>query len=244
MDKNSSKLIAFDWGTFRLRCYRLGARGDILETRTLPSGSARVAGTAANVASSDVKQAFERAFFEACGDWIDAEPGVPLIACGMVGSANGWCEIPYLEVPMDCRHLGERLGAVRTGRERVLHIVPGLIEYGDLPNVMRGEETQIAGALSADSRHAMTGLDEVLIGLPGTHSKWAFVRGSRIEHFETYMTGEVYAALCARTPFWAAQCVGERRRTGIPLSEACMRLEEQWARAAFCQPSSARGRFG
>ena len=199
MDKNQAKLIALDWGTSSLRCYRLGARGKVLEARSLPLGIAQVAGTAAQVASSDARQAFERAFLEACCDWIDAEPGAPLIACGMVGSANGWCEVPYLEVPMDCRLLGETLGAVRTSRDRVLQIVPGLIEHGDLPNVMRGEETQIAGALSAASRHCGTGQNGVLIGLPGTHSKWAFVRESHIEHFETYMTGEVYGALCAHT---------------------------------------------
>jgi 2-dehydro-3-deoxygalactonokinase len=199
MENNQAKLIALDWGTSSLRCYRLGALGKVLETRSFPLGIAQILGTTREFAPSDASQAFERVFLEAIGDWIDAAPGVPLIACGMVGSANGWCEIPYLKVPIDCRHLGETLGAVRINCDRVLHIVPGLIEQTDLPNVMRGEETQIAGAFTAASGHFAAAKEEVLVGLPGTHSKWAFMRGSTLEHFETFMTGEVYRVLCAHT---------------------------------------------
>jgi 2-dehydro-3-deoxygalactonokinase len=67
--------------------------------------------------------------------------------------------------------------------------VPGVLEDGALPNVMRGEETQIFGALSGDTTHSE------LIGLPGTHAKWAFVSAGRIERFYTFMTGETFGAL-------------------------------------------------
>ncbi|RMV94128.1 2-dehydro-3-deoxygalactonokinase, partial [Pseudomonas amygdali pv. tabaci] len=40
---------------------------------------------------------------------------------------------------------------------------------------------------------------QLLIGLPGSHSKWVQVERGRIVHFDTFMTGEVYAALCAHT---------------------------------------------
>ena len=61
--------------------------------------------------------------------------------------------------------------------------VPGLA-----PDVMRGEEPQIFGALEA---HDGTGL----FILPGTHSKWARVADGRIVSFATYMTGEIFAVL-------------------------------------------------
>jgi 2-dehydro-3-deoxygalactonokinase len=57
---------------------------------------------------------------------------------------------------------------------------------------MRGEETQIVGALASD---AIAGAARTLVGLPGTHAKWAVVQGERIESFHTFMTGELYAAL-------------------------------------------------
>ena len=62
-----------------------------------------------------------------------------------------------------------------------------------MPDVMRGEETQIFGALALSGRH------EGLFLLPGTHSKWAEVSGGRIVSFHTFMTGEVFGALKGHT---------------------------------------------
>ncbi len=71
--------------------------------------------------------------------------------------------------------------------------MPGVLERGTLPNVMHGEETQIFGALANDA--SLQGRDGALIGLPGTHAKWAFVRDDRIELFYTFMTGETFGVL-------------------------------------------------
>jgi 2-dehydro-3-deoxygalactonokinase len=181
---SDTRLLALDWGTSWLRAHRLGAGGTVLETRRLPRGIQHVAG----------ERAFEQAFDEACGDWLRECPGIPAIACGMVGSAQGWREAAYLPVPASLDRLASALTRVETASGATLHIVPGLIERGALPNVMRGEETQIAGALRAVAADA-----RVLVGLPGTHSKWAQVRERRIVHFDTFMTGEVYEALCGHT---------------------------------------------
>jgi 2-dehydro-3-deoxygalactonokinase len=72
----------------------------------------------------------------------------------------------------------------------VLPIVPGIAcrDNEGVPDVMRGEETQLVGAVAGESPPAIA-------VLPGTHSKWAIVRGGAIEAFATYMTGEVYAVL-------------------------------------------------
>jgi 2-dehydro-3-deoxygalactonokinase len=120
----------------------------------------------------------------------------------MVGSAQGWREAAYLDVPTGLDDLGHALTQVelRSGGRihGTLHIVPGLIQRAPLPNVMRGEETQIVGVL--ERAQPMTQRDtDMLIGLPGTHSKWARVRDRAIVHFHTFMTGEVFAALCAHT---------------------------------------------
>ncbi|QKQ45221.1 MULTISPECIES: 2-dehydro-3-deoxygalactonokinase [Achromobacter] len=189
-------LIALDWGTSSLRAYRLDAAGRTLDTRHLPWGIMRLPQPLQDGAATVALSGFELAFEQACGDWLRAEPSLPVIACGMVGSAQGWQEAAYLDVPVDLERIGTRLTVVERGDATPVRIVPGLIQRHGLPNVMRGEETQVFGVLfdQADG-----GADSVLIGLPGTHSKWVSARRGRVTHFDTFMTGEVYAALRGHT---------------------------------------------
>ncbi|GAC1524849.1 MAG: 2-dehydro-3-deoxygalactonokinase [Collimonas sp.] len=193
-----TQLIALDWGTSSLRAYRLGAHGATLELRALPCGVMQLP-----VTDGDDKTGFENAFKQACGDWLRAAPDTPVIAAGMVGSRQGWHEAPYLEVPIAVGRIGASLSTLRNRDGQLIHIVPGLIQNSLLPNVMRGEETQVIGVLNAlDAESAMPSQD-VLIGLPGTHSKWVQIHRSKtqsqVAHFDTFMTGEVYAALCGHT---------------------------------------------
>lgn len=190
-----ARLIALDWGTSSLRAYRLGDNGAILDTRHLPWGIMRLpqsvsVGAAPAVASSG----FELAFEQACGDWLRAEPGTPVIASGMVGSAQGWKEAAYLDVPVQLDQIGSALTVIDRPGGQPVHLVPGLIQRQGLPNVMRGEETQVFGALGRQDDAG-----DVLVGLPGTHSKWVTVRQGGVTHFDTFMTGEVYAALRGHT---------------------------------------------
>jgi 2-dehydro-3-deoxygalactonokinase len=117
----------------------------------------------------------------------------------MIGSAQGWREAAYVEIPTSLDALGRGLTEIETRRGAVLHIIPGLIERGPLPGVLRGEETQVAGALEHGVEAPTRPGADALIGLPGTHSKWVRVRDRRIVHFTTFMTGEVFGALCAHT---------------------------------------------
>jgi 2-dehydro-3-deoxygalactonokinase len=209
-------LIALDWGTSSLRAYRIDAGGDILDTRHLPWGIMRLPAPPAkdptpSVPASGFEPAsgqtaglkpavgqasgFELAFEQACGDWLRASPGLPVIACGMVGSAQGWAEAAYLGIPADPRAIGARLTEVDTRRGATLRIIPGLLQRQGLPNVIRGEETQVVGVIDSLS----DAVDDLLVGLPGTHCKWVRVRGGRIVEFDTFMTGEVYAALRGHT---------------------------------------------
>ena len=65
----------------------------------------------------------------------------------MVGSAQGWSEAAYRSTPVDVASLGQALHGIRSLRGVQVHIVPGVIEQVGLPNVMRGEETQVLGVL-------------------------------------------------------------------------------------------------
>lgn len=189
-------LIALDWGTSALRAFRMGAAGEVLETRHRPWGIMNLPPAAEGEADTQPDAAFERALRDACGDWLAAAPGLPLLACGMVGSAQGWREAKYLDTPTSLDDLAHGLTVVARRDAAPVHIVPGLLQRGRLPNVMRGEETQVLGVLAdvvmADDATA-------LIGLPGTHSKWVVARQRSIQQFHTFMTGEVFAALRGHT---------------------------------------------
>ncbi|MFJ2529638.1 2-dehydro-3-deoxygalactonokinase [Pseudomonas helmanticensis] len=187
-----AQLIALDWGTTSLRAYKLAAGGVVLEQRALSSGIMQLPKTPRVINGRECADGFELAFDEACGDWLDAQPDLPVIACGMVGSAQGWREAAYCETPANVANLGKSLQTVVSLRGAVVHIVPGVIQRSRLPNVMRGEETQVLGVLQNLPIEA--GAD-LLIGLPGSHSKWVDVVDGRITHFDTFMTGEVFAVL-------------------------------------------------
>ncbi|WP_321801486.1 2-dehydro-3-deoxygalactonokinase [Caballeronia sp. J97] len=175
-------LIALDWGTTSLRAYLLAADGLALDSRASAAGIMNLPAGG-----------FDQAFDETCGAWLDAHADLPVIAAGMVGSAQGWVEAPYVATPAGADALVAGIVKVKTARGVTVHVVPGVLEHGELPNVMRGEETQIFGALASEPSLGASG--GALIGLPGTHAKWAFVADGRIERFYTFMTGETFGAL-------------------------------------------------
>ena len=187
-----AQLIALDWGTTSLRAYKLAAGAVVLEQRALSFGIMQLPKTSRVINGGECTDGFELAFEEACGDWLDAQPDLPVIACGMVGSAQGWREAAYCETPANVANLGNSLQTLVSLRGTRVHIVPGVIQRSRLPNVMRGEETQVLGVLQ--NLPAEAGGD-LLIGLPGSHSKWVEVIDGCITHFDTFMTGEVFAVL-------------------------------------------------
>jgi 2-dehydro-3-deoxygalactonokinase len=187
---SATALLAIDWGTSAARAYRVDADGAILAERSAPLGIQQVR-------DGD----FGAALAALLGDW--AALRAPRIACGMIGSRQGWIEAPYVDCPADLDALAGGLAHV-PGRK--LAIVPGVAcrDGAGIPDVMRGEETQILGALGAGPRSA-------LAVLPGTHSKWVRVGAGRIETFATFMTGELYAVLLAHS------ILG--RMAGVPAGE-------------------------
>jgi len=168
-------LIAVDWGTSSLRGARLDETGRVLEEKSAPLGIL-------NVPNGDFAGVFASLF----SDWMKPAGTVCLIS-GMAGSRQGWVEAPYVACPAGPDELRRRLHWIEPGR---IALVPGLSdEHGEVPDVMRGEEVQIFGAMR------LAGLAEGLFVLPGTHSKWATVQGGRITGFRTCMTGEFYGLL-------------------------------------------------
>jgi 2-dehydro-3-deoxygalactonokinase len=168
-------LIAVDWGTSSLRGARLDEAGCVLEEKNAPLGIL-------SVPNGDFAGVFASLF----SDWMKPAGSVCLIS-GMAGSRQGWREAPYVTCPAGPDELKQHLHWIEPGR---IALVPGLSdEQGDVPDVMRGEEVQIFGAMR------LAGLTDGLFVLPGTHSKWATVRGGRVTGFRTFMTGEFYGLL-------------------------------------------------
>lgn len=193
---HETALIALQWGMSTLRAYRLGTQGQVLDRRRLPWGIMHLPQpTGEGPAPATAVCGFDLAFEQACGDWLTDNPRIPVIACGMVGSPQGWREAPYLDVPLDLTAIGGHLTPLRTRRGVQLGIVPGLMQRHGLVNAMRGEETQVVGAL-----YGHTDIPpNLIVGLPGPHSRWVRVRDGRVVQFDTFLTGEVYATLRAHS---------------------------------------------
>jgi 2-dehydro-3-deoxygalactonokinase len=171
-------LIALDWGLSAFRAFRLGADGSIVERRSAQAGILTIADSA-----------FEAALLTHLADWLASDPG-PIVAAGMIGSRQGWVEAPYVACPATIVDLAGQLQRATTERAGEVWFVPGARwSDGTATDVMRGEETQIVGAL------ADRALDDAVLCLPGTHCKWAVIANGRIERFRTYMTGELFAVL-------------------------------------------------
>ena len=170
-------MIAVDWGGTHLRLYRLDAAGNIRDRRHDGQGVQASRGRFAEVLAAQLS------------GWDDAH----VVLCGMVGARGGWHEMPYLDCPAGIDEIARHMQRIHPpgfdGRE--LWLVPGLRDGASdpVPDMMRGEETQLAGLLGA----LPPGVHQVC--LPGTHSKWVMVRDGRIERIRTSMTGEVYAVL-------------------------------------------------
>lgn len=180
----SSRQPAFiggDWGTSRLRLFLCSADGVVLDRRD-GLGVAE-AGSRAGVLFADLT-----------ADW---DRSLPAILSGMVGSTIGWREADYLACPVAADAIAQ--GALRFESEgRGIAIVPGLSCRNaiSLFDVMRGEETQLLGALRlkpelAHGRH--------LFCLPGTHAKWVLVEDSHVIHFQTALSGELFALMAAHS---------------------------------------------
>jgi 2-dehydro-3-deoxygalactonokinase len=169
-----TSFIALDWGTSSFRAYRVGSDGAIVETISAPHGILTVE-----------NRAFDAALETHIGSW---DVAIPILASGMITSRQGWVELPYVTCPANLKSISAAVHTHTSTRSRKIHFVTGVSARGEngIPDVMRGEETQVMGA-------SVGGLECFIT--PGTHCKWINVENSEIKSFATYMTGEVFALL-------------------------------------------------
>lgn len=197
--------IAVDWGTSHLRAWHM-AQDRVLAEAASDAGMSALG-----------RADFEAALLALIAGWLDGPTDV--LACGMVGSRQGWQEAPYSAVP--CTPLGAAPVRAHAADPRLrVHIVPGLKQVRPA-DVMRGEETQIAGFLARNP-----GWDGVVC-LPGTHTKWAHVSAGEVVSFQTFMTGELYFTLARHSVLrhslteagWDAEAFADGLKDGMARPE-------------------------
>ena len=169
--------IAVDWGTSNLRAWHVSATGAILDQAQSDQGMATLE-----------QAGFETALLALITDWLPKDQVTSVIACGMVGARQGWIEAPYVAAPCPPPGMAQSVVAPVRDPRISLQILPGVMQNAP-PDVMRGEETQIAGFLATEPQ-----FDGVLC-MPGTHTKWVRISAGEIVSFQTFMSGEMFAIL-------------------------------------------------
>lgn len=176
----AAEWIAVDWGTSNLRLWGIGPGGATEFSRSSDQGMGRL-----------TRDAYPGVLTGLLADAIPAGTAMDVLICGMAGARQGWLEAPYLDAPADLSHLAA--GAVSpelSGTSLKARILPGVcMRTEGAEDVMRGEETQLLGLSSL-----IAGFSGLVV-MPGTHSKWATLDGTRITRFSSAMTGEIFDVL-------------------------------------------------
>ena len=205
--------IAVDWGTSALRAWALDAGGNVLAHAHSQDGMGTLS-----------PDGYEPTLLRLAGGWLPAgKMRVPVVVCGMAGARQGWSEAAYRQIPCPPVSGGQMTPVVTSDTRLDVSIVPGLCQTAP-PDVMRGEETQLAGLMQ------QLGTTDAIVCMPGTHSKWAQVEKGRLTAFRTYATGDlfaaarksaVFAALTEEAPFDASAFrEGVKLSATVPLARA------------------------
>ncbi|MBL8269070.1 2-dehydro-3-deoxygalactonokinase [Steroidobacter sp.] len=175
--------IAGDWGTTHLRLHL--CRG------------ATVLDLAEGAGIGSLTKSAEATLFDAIAPWVQRHGPLPILLAGMIGSRNGWKEVPYASCPAGTAELRNALLRFEArGHQVAIATGVSCINPHGAPDVMRGEETQILGAIVA---HPELGRGRHIVALPGTHTKWALVEDGKMQSFQTSLSGELYALLRDRS---------------------------------------------
>ncbi len=200
---NKTTWIAVDWGTSRLRVWHMNKEGDILDHRSCEQGMN-------NLQPSD----FEDVLLTQIAPWLSSNSTTKVLACGMLGSRQGWMEVSYVTAP--CPAATQSMQVTTQDPRIEVHICPGIKQLSPA-DVMRGEETQVAGFIASQPNFSG------IICLPGTHAKWVLVDNAQVTHFQTFLTGELYALLAQQsvlrhsidTHQWDDQCFSKALKQSI-----------------------------
>ncbi len=173
----ATEWIGVDWGTTHTRAWAFAADGSVIAHGESDKGMGKLK-----------PEEFEPALLELIEPWLAAGGVTRVLACGMIGARQGWVEAPYVAAPCAPPGVAQAIQAKVSDPRLSVLILPGVSQ--DKPaDVMRGEETQIAGFLATHPDFSGT------VCLPGTHAKWAYLENDGIREFRTIMTGEIFAAL-------------------------------------------------
>jgi 2-dehydro-3-deoxygalactonokinase len=173
--------IAADWGTSHLRLWLMDAQNKVIAARHSDRGMGRI-----------TADDYETVLLGLIGETLDPAVTTPVICCGMAGARQGWIEAPYRTVPCPPGTLADAAQPIIRDPRLSVRILPGLSQASPA-DVMRGEETQIAGYLAANPDF------DGVICLPGTHCKWVHVSAGEVVSFRSYMTGELFALLSGQS---------------------------------------------
>jgi 2-dehydro-3-deoxygalactonokinase len=194
------RYVLGDWGTSRLRLFLL--EGDVVAATCEGPG---VGALAASPAAARLQ-----ALADLIAPWTAGKLPISVFLSGMAGSRNGLIDVPYAELPLR-RETWFRKATTLQTQSMHITIAAGVRRSGDgkSPDVMRGEETQIFGAMQLDSA-----LDRALhtVVLPGTHSKWVALSDGAITRFRSAVTGELYALLRAHSTLFRTDAVATPAR--------------------------------
>lgn len=181
----SSLFIAVDWGTSHLRAYLCQVYDhdsySLIEQRDGPG-------------VVKANQLFEQTLLTTIEPWTQRYGILPIYIAGQITSSIGWHETPYLECPINPEKLLDAAQSFQCAGH-IVKALPGTkcTLQNELMDVMRGEELQILGFLKQNPKYQ---IGEVLLCLPGTHTKWVLLNNGKIMCFKTAMTGELYDLLC------------------------------------------------
>ncbi|MFV0333235.1 MAG: 2-dehydro-3-deoxygalactonokinase [Tropicimonas sp.] len=178
---NKLDWIAVDWGTSSLRAWGIDAAGKVLWEETSDKGMGGLE-----------PAEFEPIFLDLIAAHVAGLERIEAIACGMVGARQGWVEASYRAVPCLPLDVAEMKQAPTRDPRLRFRIIGGLSQQKPA-DVIRGEETQIAGFQAQNPA-----FDGVLC-LPGTHTKWVQLSAREVVSFQTCMTGDLFAAISGHT---------------------------------------------
>lgn len=185
--------IAGDWGTTNLRLH-LCQGASVLD---------KVEGAGIGALTTSP----EATLFDAIAPWTREHGALPIWLAGMVGSRNGWREVPYASCPAGVTELHRAMLRFNArGHDIAIGAGVSCTNPQGAPDVMRGEETQILGAIAT---HPELGRGRNIIALPGTHTKWALVQDGKLQSFQTSLSGELYALLRDRSTLLKASSAAE-----------------------------------
>ncbi len=184
LSKKDINFLIVDWGTTNFRAFAINNENNVQAQIELPMGLKQV-----------TNGEFAKGLEQALEPWIPDYQELPIYMAGMVGSTNGWINVPYVSTPASVKKLSDKTYRFTLPWGATAYIVPGISHKteNDEFDVMRGEEVQIFGLINKVDNNSFSAV------LPGTHSKHVIVQDNELMLFDSYMTGELFSVIREHT---------------------------------------------